>query len=294
MGAPCTHAPRDSPGCERGRYTESGDRATVGCANEAHISPADRCWSDRTHPCSGFRNAVIPRGMYLPGSRGATGCEPPCRADTRLLLVSLHSAQTSNADVHAGRRISRRHACFDRLRRCGREAQLTGMASLHDSFPLAIPAFHGDCLDVPRGLRAGRICGPSARNRESYVHWMAKRAAKPRVTVSHSCAARLEARQSGGHGWNAVAQSEFPLFCRETRRCSIEYGRPPAAVGICYLSSLSVRSRSAHQGLRQNQRQSVTNLLDEHNPLPDIRKLSAFWICLEAVLVDFQRLNLRF
>ena len=40
LGAPGTHAPRDSPGCERGRCTESGDRATVRCANEAHISAA--------------------------------------------------------------------------------------------------------------------------------------------------------------------------------------------------------------------------------------------------------------
>src|SRR5258707_8626423 len=65
MCAPCTHAPRDSSGCERGRCTESGDRATVRCANEAHISPTDRCWSHRAHPCSGFRNAVIPCGMYF-------------------------------------------------------------------------------------------------------------------------------------------------------------------------------------------------------------------------------------
>src|SRR5580704_8592218 len=81
---------------------------------------------------------------------------------------------------------------------------------------------------------------------------MAKRAAKPGVTVSRSCASRLEARHSGGHGGNAVAQSEFPLFRRETRRCSIECGRPPAAFGIYYLSSLRVRAPSAHQGLRQN------------------------------------------
>jgi hypothetical protein len=44
-----------------------------------------------------------------------------------------------------------------RIRRCGRKAQLTGMVSLRDSVPLAVPAFHGDGLDVARGLRAGRI-----------------------------------------------------------------------------------------------------------------------------------------
>src|SRR5258708_4569136 len=125
------------------------------------------------------------------------------------------------------------------------------MASLRDAFSLAIPAFHGDCLDVPRGLRAGRICGPSAKKRKSRIHGMAKRAAKPGVTVSHSCASSLEARQSGGHGWNAVAQSDFPLFRRETHRYPIERGRPPAAIGICYLSSLSVHAPSAHQGLKQ-------------------------------------------
>src|SRR5882762_2722726 len=136
------------------------------------------------------------------------------------------------------------------------------MASLRDSFPLAIPAFHGDCLDVPRGLRARRVCGPSAGKRKSDVHGMAKRAAKLGVTVSHSCASSLEARQSGGYGWNAVAQSEFPLFRRETHRCPIERGRPTAAVGICYLSSLSVRAPSAHQGLKQRGTIETKNDLD--------------------------------
>src|SRR6266851_3636614 len=204
MGAPCTHAPRDSPGCERGRYTESGDRATVRLANEAHISPTDRCWSHRTHPGSGFRNVVVACGMYLPRSRCATGCEPPCWADTRLLSVSVHSAQTSNADVHTGGRISRRHACVDWIRRCGRKAQLTGMVSLRDSFSLAIPPFHGDCLDVPRGLRAGRLRSSSKGKRKSPIHGMAKRAAKPGVNSDLRCVANSAARESGTGSGNTA------------------------------------------------------------------------------------------
>src|ERR1700693_829609 len=72
------------------------------------------------------------------------------------------------------------------------------------------------------------------------------------VIVAHSCASRLEARQSGGHGWNAVAQSEFPIFRRETHRCPIERGRPPATFCIYYLSFLNVRAPSARQGSRHS------------------------------------------
>src|SRR5258706_15713099 len=37
-----------------------------------------------------------------------------------------------------------------------------------------------------------------------------------------------------------------------------------------------------------------SNLFQLLEPLPDMRKPSTFWIRLEPVLVDFQRLNLRF
>src|SRR6201996_4324708 len=33
---------------------------------------------------------------------------------------------------------------------------------LHDSVPLAVPPFHGDCLDVPGGLRAGGLQDPAS------------------------------------------------------------------------------------------------------------------------------------
>jgi hypothetical protein len=37
-----------------------------------------------------------------------------------------------------------------------------------------------------------------------------------------------------------------------------------------------------------------SNLFRLFEPLPDMREPSTFWIRLEAVLVDFQRLDLRF
>ena len=99
--------------------------------------------------CPCFWYGVVACGNHLPGSRRATGSEPPRRVDARWLSVRLHSAQTSNTDVHAGGSVSRRHAGVDRIRRCERKARLTRVASLRHSLPLAIPAFHGDCLDVP-------------------------------------------------------------------------------------------------------------------------------------------------
>ena len=49
--------------------------------------------------------------------------------------------KTSNADVNASRRTFRRHVCFDRIRLCGREAQLTGMAFYGILFLWQFPHF---------------------------------------------------------------------------------------------------------------------------------------------------------
>src|SRR5262245_30443246 len=90
----------------------------------------------------------------------------PLRACLRslrsLVFVSLYAPQTANASVHVRWSILRRYASDDWIRRSGREAELAGLAALRDCFSLAISSFHGDCLDVPRGLRAGRLRDPSA------------------------------------------------------------------------------------------------------------------------------------
>src|SRR5208337_2450768 len=124
------------------------------------------------------------------------------------------------------------------------------MAALRHSFPLAIPAFHGDCLDVPRRLRAIRVCGSSPRNRKSPIHGMAKRDPNPGVAVCHGCPAGLVPRQSVDYGWNAAVESELSLVRRETRRCPIEGGRSALAAGVCDLPSLGVGASGAHKILR--------------------------------------------
>ena len=64
VGTVSTDATGHGSGCERSRNSESTDRAALRRPNAAHRSPADRCWTNRTHPRPRFRNGVV--GCWLP------------------------------------------------------------------------------------------------------------------------------------------------------------------------------------------------------------------------------------
>src|SRR5215510_2706119 len=157
MAAFFAHRSRDGSRFEWSEYPESSDRAALRRKNAADGTPTYRDWPNPTQPCHGFRNAVVNRGRSSVGGGRASRCEPACALYARLVFISLYAPQTANANMHVRWSILRRNASVDWIRRSGREAELAGVATLRDSFSLAISSFHGDCMDVPRGLRAGRL-----------------------------------------------------------------------------------------------------------------------------------------
>src|SRR5579864_4932768 len=124
------------------------------------------------------------------------------------------------------------------------------MAALRDSLSLAIPAFHGDCMDVSRGLRASGIPGSSNRNRENTIHGMAEHASGARFGVRHTCTNGFAARQSGIRDRNTAAQFRLPLFCRATRLNSLKPICAPVASRLDPLSTLGVLAGSVGKSLR--------------------------------------------
>jgi len=168
------HVTRHCSGFERSRHAQSVDRAELRRADEAHPSAANRCRPSRSCPSFSFRIPVVSCRPLFGPDRADRG-ELACAADVRLIFISLHAAQTANANLHLRRSVLRCYASADRIRRREREARLFLMAALRDSFPLAILAFHGDCVDVSRGLREGRIPGTSAGARKIQTRGMAER-----------------------------------------------------------------------------------------------------------------------
>src|SRR5262249_24747942 len=61
----------------------------------------------------------------------------------------------------------RRDASTDRLGRSIGEIECGGLASLLHCLPMAVPAFHGNRMDVPRRLRSCGLHGASSREIES-------------------------------------------------------------------------------------------------------------------------------
>ena len=243
--AASAHAARHGFRCERRRDSESGDRTSLRRANAAHRSAANRCWPNPTFRSPGFRSPVVVGRCALSRSRSESRRERACPAHAGRLFVPLYSAQTANAHVYAGRRISRCHARVDWIRRRSREARLSSVATLRGSLPLAIPAFHGNCVDVSRRLCASRVSGSSVGKRERPIHGMAVYALFARLSVSNCSADGLAPCQSGVRSGYVAAQFGFPLFCRETHPQPFEHCCSPAASGLGRVPSLGIRTSSA-------------------------------------------------
>jgi hypothetical protein len=71
----------------------------------------------------------------------------------------LHSAHTKDSAVHSGRGVPQRHAAPDWLGCSMRQASTRGLGTLRGALLMALSTFHGDRLDVSRGLRPRRLPG---------------------------------------------------------------------------------------------------------------------------------------
>ena len=101
----------------------AADRAELRRADEAHRSAANRCRPSRSCPSFSFRIPVVSCRPLFGPDRADRG-ELACAADVRLVFISLHAAQTANANLHLRRSVLRCYASADRIRRREREARL--------------------------------------------------------------------------------------------------------------------------------------------------------------------------
>jgi len=92
-----------------------------------------------------------------------SACELAGARNVVLLFVLLHSVKKEVAALYSGRRSSGRDATPDWVGCSLGPAQLRGMDTLLRVVPLAVPALHVDCLDVPRGLCSCWLLRPAAR-----------------------------------------------------------------------------------------------------------------------------------
>ena len=83
---------------------------------------------------------------------------------------SLYSAQTCNAALYTSRRHLRSGPATHRMGGCVRiPPGRWRVDPVHDSVSLAVPPFHGDCMDVPGGLRSGGLQDPATMQAASPI-----------------------------------------------------------------------------------------------------------------------------
>ena len=116
------------------------------------------------------------------------------------------------------------------------------MDAVRDPLPVAVPAFHGDRMDVPRGLRPSRLFGLAQRQCENSF----RDAGNP---VAAACSCRHQ------HGATSdtprchfllrrrTAESGVPVLWVGICAATVEVGRPPTARGVDSLSSVVVRTK---------------------------------------------------
>src|SRR5882724_4028272 len=116
------------------------------------------------------------------------------------------------------------------------------MAAVRDPLPLAVPAFHGNRMDVQRGLRPSRLLGLAQGQGQSSF----RNAGNPlapggsgrnhhRATSDTPCCHFLLRR--------STAESGVPVLWVGIRAATVEAGRPPTACGVDNLSSVVVRTK---------------------------------------------------
>src|SRR5882724_7929108 len=124
------------------------------------------------------------------------------------------------------------------------------MDSLRLAVPLAISALHGDCLDVPRGLRPRRLPGiASGRRHKSPFSGLANSAAALGVNAFKPASAHV--RPFEGSLLRRGPASEWWFFLLRSGVCAqeVQIGGPPAAGSIHYLSSTAICAGGRSKGL---------------------------------------------
>src|SRR5258706_2799334 len=116
------------------------------------------------------------------------------------------------------------------------------MDAVRGTLSVAVPAFHGNRVDVPRGLRRSGLLGLAQGQAESSFHDAGNPLAPGGSGRNHHRATsdtprcRFLLRRS-------TAESGVPVLWVGIRGATVEVGRPPTARGVDSLSSVVVRTK---------------------------------------------------
>src|SRR6266850_2535778 len=125
------------------------------------------------------------------------------------------------------------------------------MDAVRDPLPVAVPAFHGNRMDVPRGLRPSRLLGLAQGQGESTfcnagnLLAAACSCRHQHVAISDTARCHFLLRQ-------CTAGSGVPVLWVEIRAATVEVGRTPTARGVDSLSSVVVRTKRDTMQSSQN------------------------------------------
>src|SRR5712671_2215293 len=132
------------------------------------------------------------------------------------------------------------------------------MDALRDPLPVAVPAFHGNRMDVPRGLRPSRLLGLAQGQGESSFHDAGNPLATCGTGRNHH---RATSDTPRCHFLlrRSTAESRVPVLWVGIRAATVEVGRPPTARGVDSLSSVLV-------GTKRDTVQSGQNVIHVQTP----------------------------
>ena len=125
------------------------------------------------------------------------------------------------------------------------------MDAVRDPLPLAVPAFHGNRVDVPRGLRPSRLLGLAQGQGKSSFRNAGNPLAPGGPGRSHHRSTSDTPRCHFLLRRN-IAESGVPVLWVGICAATVEVGRPPTAWGVDSLSSVVVRTKRDTMKSSQN------------------------------------------
>ncbi len=161
------------------------------------------------------------------------------------LPIFVHASQKKNSALYAGRRLSRSHAATDRMGCSIGEVEPGGVGALRHALRLAVPALHGHCMVVPRGLRPGGLPGSSLWAAKNSFHGLAERAPGPCFDPSQSYPRAPGQCRSCLHGGSFATGLVFFLLRRTIGLSPFERCRASPALCVDHLPSIRVCSNGA-------------------------------------------------
>src|SRR6266404_6647963 len=116
------------------------------------------------------------------------------------------------------------------------------MDAVRGALSVAVPAFHGNRMDVPRGLRPSKLLGLAQGQGASSFRDSGNLLAAA-CSCRHQHGAISDTARCHFLLRQCTARSGVPVLWVEIRAATVEVGRTPTAGGVDSLSSIVVRAK---------------------------------------------------